>query len=105
MGFSGAQCGARWTSAYGAVVVCPPQTGSHRTWPAPLKRWLAGLRQVIETVNDRLLTTFGLDTERPHALTGLQARLAATIGLHNGCLWLNRKHGRPDLAFADLLDW
>lgn len=105
MGFSGAQCGARWASAYGAVVVCPPQTGSRRVWPKPLKRWLARLRQVIETVNDRLLTTFGLDAERPHALSGLQARLAATIGLHNVCLWLNRKHGRPDLAFADLLDW
>ena len=105
MGFSGAACTSRWQHGYGAVVVCPPQTGSRQAWPKPLKRWLAGIRQVIESVNDRLLTTCGLDAERPHTLDGLQARLAATIGLHNVCLWLNGTHGRPNLAFADLIDW
>lgn len=105
MGFSGAQCEADWASRYGAVVVCPPQTRSHQAWPKPRKTWLAGIRQVIESVNDRLLATFGLDGERPHELSGLQARLAAKIGLHNVCLWLNRQRGRPDLAFADLIDW
>jgi hypothetical protein len=105
MGFSGRQREAAWAQVYGAVVVCPPQPQSRRAWPKPLKTWLAGIRQIIESVNDRLLTTFGLDHERPHQLSGLHARLAATIGLHNACLWLNRKFGRPDLAFADLIDW
>jgi len=27
-------------------------------------------RQIIETVNDRLLDTFGLERERPHAIEG-----------------------------------
>lgn len=105
MGFSGHTRQAAWVAQYGAVVICPRQTGSKRAWPTPLKTWLAGIRQIIETVNDRLLTTFGLDDERPHDLSGLQARLAATIGLHNCCLMLNRHLGRPGLAVADLIDW
>jgi hypothetical protein len=39
------------------------------------------------------------------ALTGLQARLACKVALHNSCLWLNRQLGREPLAFAELLDW
>lgn len=105
MGFAGQEREARWRRESGAVVVCPPQTGSKREWPKPLKRWLAGIRQIVETVNDRLLTPCRLDHERPHTLEGLRARLAAKIGLHNFCLWLNRKVGRPGLAVADLLDW
>lgn len=105
MGFSGAECQARWARQDGALVVAPPQPHAKQAWPKPLKRWLSGLRQIVETVNDRLLADFRLDTERPHDLGGLQARLAAKIALHNACLWLNRKLGRPDLAFADLIDW
>jgi hypothetical protein len=105
MGFTGQACEARWAADYGAVVVCPPQSDSHRAWPKALRTWLAGIRQVIETVNDRLLTAFGLERERPHDLSGLHARLAATIGLHNVCCWLNRKLGRGLLQVADLIDW
>jgi hypothetical protein len=105
MGFSGVDCQARWARQAGAVVVAPPQPQAKQAWPKPFKRWLSGLRQIVETVNDRLLADFRLDTERPHELDGLQARLAARIALHNVCLWLNRKFGRPDLAFADLIDW
>jgi hypothetical protein len=52
------------------------------------RQWLAGLRQGIEGVFDKLLNTFRLAKERPHALTGFQARLAAKISLHNFCIWL-----------------
>jgi hypothetical protein len=104
MGFSGARCQPRWAADYGAVVVSPPQTGSTRAWPKPLKTWLAGMRQVIETVCDRLLFTCGLDRERPHALDGLQARLAAAMGLHNMRCWLNHRAGRGFLQVADLLE-
>lgn len=105
MGFSGQQRQAQWARDYAAVVIAPPQTGSQRAWPKPLKRWLAGLRQVIETVNDRLLTTFRLEHERPHTLDGWQAHLAAKIGLHNVCLWLNRQRGAPALAIAEMIEW
>jgi len=58
-----------------------------------------------ETVTERLLEPFGLDHERPHARDGLHGRLAAKVGLHITCLWLNRHLGRPDLAVATLIDW
>lgn len=104
MGFSGKECQARWAQM-GAMVISPPQTGSDRAWPKPWKRWLAGIRQVIESVNDRLLFTCGLDRERPHTLDGLQARLAAAVGLHNACCLFNQRHGRGYLQFADLIEW
>ena len=105
MGFSGRACQGRWEAAYDAVVVSAPQTGSKRAWSKPWKTWLASIRQVIETVNDRLLFAFGLDRERPHDLSGLLARLAAAVGLHNACCWLNRTHGRGPLELADLIEW
>ena len=105
MGFSGKDCQRRWATDHAAVVVSPPQSDSKRAWPKRLRTWLAGIRQVIEAVNDRLLFGCGLDRERPHALDGLQARLAAAVGLHNACCWLNRKLGRGLLQTADLIEW
>ena len=104
MGFSGTRCQARWAEHDGAHVVCPPQTGSKRAWRQPLRTWLAGMRQVIAAVNDRLLFVCGLDRERPHDRSGLLARLAAAVGVHNFCCRLNRRLGRGDLEFADLID-
>ncbi len=67
---------------------------------------MAGIRQIVETVYDKLLNTFGgLHRERPHELSGVRARLAARVALHNFCIWLNEHLGRPRLAFADLLGW
>jgi hypothetical protein len=94
-----------WWTIYGAQVICPPKRNSRTSWPKPLRRWLAGVRQIVETVNEKLRHTFRLDRERPHVLSGLQARLAAKIALHNFCIWLNEQLGRPRLAFADLVDW
>lgn len=105
MGFSGRQRERHWRDDLGATVICPPQTGSKRVWSKPWRRWLAGIRQVMETVTDRVLTPCGVDRLRPHCLRGLQARLAAAIGLFNACVWLNHTHHRPWLAFADLIDW
>ena len=66
---------------------------------------MASIRQIVETVYDKLFNTFGLRRERPHRLSGLRARLAARVALHNFCIWLNKRLGRPRLAFADLLGW
>lgn len=104
-GFAGADRHRRWRAAYGAVVLCPPQGRSPRAWPPPLWRWHAGLRQIVETVFDKLHHAFRLRRERPHALDGFQGRLAAKVALHNFCLWLNGQLDRPALAFADLIDW
>lgn len=104
-GFEGVQAHKRWQKLYGAQVFTPPRRNSLTPWPKQMRRWLGSIRQIVETVYDKLHNTFRLYRERPHNLTGFQARLAAKIALHNFCIWLNVKYGRPRLAFADLLDW
>jgi len=104
-GFEGQANQARWWQTYGAQVICPPKRNSRTPWPKALRRWLAGVRQIVETVYDKLFHTFRLDRERPHDLSGFWARLAAKIALHNFCMWLNEHLGRPRLAFTDLVDW
>jgi hypothetical protein len=60
--------------------------------PGPsLRRWVAFIRQIVESVYDKLLNTFGLCRERPHELAGLRARLAARAALQNFCMWLNEQ--------------
>ena len=104
-GFEGQANQRTWWTTYGAQVICPPKRNSKTPWPKPLRRWLAGVRQLVETVHDKLQHPFRLDRERPHDLSGFQARLAAKIALHNFCMWLNAQLGRPHLAFTDLVDW
>jgi hypothetical protein len=104
-GFEGKANQARWWQTDGAEVICPPKRNSKTPWPKALRRWLAGVRQIVETVYDKLFHTFRLDRERPHDLSGFWARLAAKIALHNFCIWLNEQLGRPLLAFTDIVDW
>jgi Transposase DDE domain len=105
-GFAGERPRQRWQEQWQVDLVTPPhQTSKRIRWPKALRRWLAGIRQIIETVNDKLLNTFRLARERPHDLTGFQARLAAKVSLHNFCIWFNLHLGRAPLAFADLLVW
>lgn len=104
-GFEGAQRHQQWQALYAAQVICAPKANSRLPWPKPLRRWLASIRQIVETVYQALNNTFRLCRERPHELSGFQARLAGKMALHNFCIWLNRKLGRPLLSFADLLEW
>jgi hypothetical protein len=104
-GFEGTKNHKRWLECYGAQVIHPPKRNSRRPWSKRLRRWVASIRQIIESVYDKLFNTFGLWQERPHDLAGLRARLAARMALHNFCIWLNEQLGRPRLAFADLLGW
>jgi hypothetical protein len=94
-----------WWTPDGAQVLCPPRRHSKRPWPKPWRRWLAGVRQMVETVHETLHHLFRLDWERPHELSGLQARLVAKSAWHNCCIWVNAQLGRPRLAFTDLVDW
>ena len=66
---------------------------------------MARIRQIVESVYEKLFNVFGLWRERPYELQGLRARLAARVALHNFCIWLNDQLGRPRSAFADLLGW
>jgi Transposase DDE domain len=104
--FEGTENYLRWLESYGAQVIHPPKRNSRkRSWSKRLRRWVAGMRQIVETVYDKLFNTFGLWRERPHELRGLRSRLATRVALHNFCIWLNDQLGRPRLAFADLLGW
>jgi hypothetical protein len=104
-GFEGRERHQHWHHHYLAQVVCPPKSNSRQPWPKALRRWVAGVRQIVETVGEKLHNAFRLDRERPHALAGFQTRLAAKAALHNFCIWLNLKIGRQPLEFATLLDW
>jgi hypothetical protein len=105
-GFEGEDNHRRWLDRYGARVICPlKRNGRKRNWSKQLRRWAASIRQIVETVYEKLHATFGLRGERPHGMSGLRARLAARVALHNFCIWLNEHLGRPRLAFADLLQW
>ena len=104
-GFAGKECEARWHDRYGADVHAVRQRGSSARWSEAIRVWAASRRQIVETVNGRLLHTFRLNDDRPHHLTGFATRLAAKVALHNFCIWLNRQLGQPDLVTADLIDW
>lgn len=105
-GFEGSANHRKWRALYGAQLICPPHPYTqYRRWGRPLRRWLSGVRQIVETVYDKLHNFLALKRERPHDFSGFVARLAATMALHNFCIWLNTRLGRPHLAFADLLDW
>jgi hypothetical protein len=104
-GFQGTKNRERWYALYQAVVISPPKRNARHPWPRRWRRWLASIRQIVETVYDKIHHALRLDRERAHDLTGFQARLAAKMALHNFNIWLNQQFGRPNLAFADLLDW
>lgn len=105
-GFAGDGVAARWQACYGAQMVTPPHHQHVWSWWSDgWRRWLSGLRQVIESVYNALHNVFRLAKERPHCLSGFQARLAAKVGLHNFCCWLNSFLQRDLMAFADLIAW
>src|SRR5215212_210084 len=104
-GFEGEDNHRRWLDRYGARIIHPPKRNARKPWPKRLRRWVAAIRQIVESVYEKLFNAFGLWRERPHELSGLRARLAARVALHNFCMWLNEQLGRPRLAFADLLGW
>ena len=104
-GFCGKSNHLRWQQRYRAQVISPPQRSHPLSWPKAWRRWLASLRQIVETVHEKLLHTFRLERERPHLLQGFRVRLTASVTLHNFCIWLNIQLQRPKLAFADLIIW
>src|SRR5919109_2957917 len=104
-GFEGQAAHVRGWSCYGAQVLGPPQRQRRHPGSTRVRRWLAGGRQLVEPVSAKVHHTVGLTRERPHALTSLQARVAATRARPNCGSWLNGQRGRPRLACADLVDW
>jgi hypothetical protein len=105
-GFAGDQLAARFRACYQAELVTPPHHQHVWSWwTNEWRRWLTTLRQEVESVYNALHNVFRLSRERPHALAGFQARLAAKVGLQNFCCWLNHTLQRDFMAFVDLLAW
>ena len=104
-GFAGRELHARWQQDYGARLLSLVPRRDRIQLPKWWHMRLVSLRQIVESVYEKLRHAFRLQRERPHELGGFAARLAAKVGLHNFCIWLNRSLGRPPLQFADLLDW
>ena len=71
-GFEGAENHLRWLDNYGARLICPPKRNAREVWPKRLRRWVAGIRQIVESVYDKLFNAFGLWRERPHELRGCE---------------------------------
>jgi hypothetical protein len=104
-GFSGKDNHRLWSALTGEQIITPPQSQHKIKWPVALHRWVASIRQIIETVFGRVHDVFGLHHERPHTLDGFYARFSATLALSNFCIWLNRLTGRPDLEYVNCFAW
>lgn len=104
-GFAGEKPRRHFQEAFQVDLVTAPHQRSKQHWPKALRRWLAHLRHIIETVHDTLVNTFRLARERPHDRTGFPAPLAAKVALHNVCLWLNLQLDHAPVAFAELVEW
>lgn len=105
-GFASEPLQFHWLHDLKAAVLTQPHVRKAVTQPSPRwRRWMHSIRQIIESVSGKLHLAFRLATDRLHTVPGFRARLAAKVGLHNFCCWLNLQNGRPALAFADLLDF
>jgi hypothetical protein len=104
-GFAGREAQTRWAEVADAVVVAPPKTDSADRWPKAWRRIHAHLRQIIETVIDRLQHLLRLIHDRPQTLGGWFSRVAAKVAMHNALIAWNRQHDRPDLAVAEVIGW
>ena len=64
-----------WKEAYEVDIIHPPKRNSKNPWSKRLRRWLAGRRQVVESVYSHLHHTFRLLRERPHQLSGFRSEM------------------------------
>ena len=76
----------------------PPKRTSKTPWPKPLRRWRAGVRQIVETGYEKRDHPFRLDRERPHDLRVFgpvwRRRLRGIIFV-SGCMDNWAGHGWP----------
>ncbi len=83
-GFEGEENHRRWLDCYGVRVIYSPKRNSPKPWSKRLRRWLAGIRQIVETVYDKLFNTFGLHT----GASTRTERLAGSSGDEGGAAQL-----------------
>ena len=71
--------------------------------PQGAARWVASLRQVVETVFHTLSARFGLTFPRARTYWGLLTRLGAKIAAFNLAVYVNLLFNRPMFAIFDPL--
>lgn len=105
-GFNAARWAEHWLVCYQArvITVPPPNTPEYKAWNRSWRRILASLRQVIETVNSVLTSTFPLNYLRARSAWGRLTRLCIVLADYNLGLWLNRCLHRPAFALETLID-
>jgi hypothetical protein len=62
-GFEGAENCLKWLRHYGARVIHLPKRNSKKPWSKRLRRWVASIRQIVESTYDKLFNTSGLRRE------------------------------------------
>jgi len=98
--FGGGVWTPHWRQDYDAVVL---RGRDLSTLPdAPVRRQLAGWRQVVETVNGQLTQVLGLAFPGAKTRWGLLSRIAAKLATFNLGLWLNHQFHRPPFALTSL---
>jgi hypothetical protein len=104
-GLNGHRWQQHWLSAYQAHVLAVPPLDApdFHTWSRADCLWLAGHRQVIETVFALLGSVFGLKHVNAHSLWGQFTRLAAKAAAFNLAIWFNLALGRPPFAMETLI--
>jgi len=98
LSFTGVKWSVHWRDEYGTEVLTK---ADYAEMPSEERSraagWFSGLRQVVETVNSRLVERFGLKRPRARSYWGVLTRVAA----FNVGVYLNHLFARPTFAFFD----
>ena len=105
LGFAGQAWQQHWARDYGAFILTKADyaQGADPADAQGAARWVASLRQVVETVFHTLSARFGLTFPRARTYWGLLARLGAKVAAFNLAVYVNHLFNRPMFAIFDPL--
>jgi hypothetical protein len=105
LGFAGQAWQQHWARDYGAFILTKADyaQGADPADAQGAARWVASLRQVVETVFHTLSARFGLTFPRARTYWGLLARLGAKVAAFNLAVYVNHLFNRPLFAIFDPL--
>lgn len=95
-----------WRADYGVEMMTTldaPATATRRQRRA-YHHWYSSHRQVIESVHNLLVGTFGLTFPKARSYWGLITRLAAKVAAYNLLIILNERFDRPTFSVFNPLD-
>ena len=95
LGYNGDDWAQHWLHNYAVEVLTPPHCERHSA-----RVWFSSLRQAVETAYAAPCDGFGLQFLKAHTRWGRLTRIGAKLTACNLGILVNRRCGRPDLAFA-----